>query len=472
MAGIASTDIGVGAVSTATAQQRSEIVARIERLPFSRAHWHIASILSVGTFFDAFDAICIATALTVIFTSLHIGFFNAGILISAAYVGQFVGAWVFGFMSESYGRKIAFIISIFLFGVLSIATAFAWDFQSLVTLRVIQGLGLGGEVPVAAALFNEFLRTEKRGRIALMYQLIFIWGAMLTPVIGLICFQLFGQDLGWRMMFAFGGIPALVAIYAWFALPESPRWLVNRGRYAEADTILRKIEAQPWRAPLAAPQLRPQPEMKQTRFGELFAGIYLRRTIMLWTLWACAYFVAYGFSIWLPTLYVNLGGLPVNYALALSVVSWAITLSTMYTQAFLLDTVGRKPLLILGFALITLGGIYGALMVFFLHATSWQILFSVGVVLSLGTSLTTSPAVNYTAELYPTRMRGLGVSTASSMNRLASIFAPASVGALLAAQLGIQSVFAMFAVVGFIGFVVMATMGVETKMRSLEELSP
>jgi MFS transporter, putative metabolite:H+ symporter len=470
MASVTSTDIA--ATATATAQQRSEIVARIERLPFSRAHWHIASILSVGTFFDAFDAICIATALTVIFTSLHIGFFNAGLLISSAYVGQFVGAWAFGFMSEAYGRKIAFVIAIFLFGILSIATAFAWDFQSLVTLRVIQGLGLGGEVPVAAALFNEFLRTEKRGRIALMYQLIFIWGAMLTPVIGLICFSLFGQELGWRVMFLFGGMPALVAIYAWFALPESPRWLVNRGRYAEADGILRRIETQPWDKPLPAPQLKPQPELRQTRFGELFAGIYLKRTIMLWTLWACAYFVAYGFSIWLPTLYVNLGGLPVNYALALSVVSWAITLSTMYTQAFLLDVIGRKPLLILGFTLITIGATYGALMVFFLHATSWQVLFSVAVILSLGTSLTTSPAVNYTAELYPTRMRGLGVSTASSMNRLASIFAPASVGAIMAAQLGIQTVFAMFACVGLIGFTMMAILGVETKNRSLEELSP
>jgi MFS transporter, putative metabolite:H+ symporter len=81
-------------------------------------------------------------------------------------------------------------------------------------------------------------------------------------------------------------------------------------------------------------------------------------------------------------------------------------------------------------------------------------------------------AVNYTAELYPTRMRGLGVSSASSMNRLASIAAPAVVGALLAANLGIESVFAMFGVVGIVGAIVIAAMGLETKQRRLEELSP
>lgn len=464
--------VEIGRVPSTLGEQRSNIIGRIERLPFSRFHLHVASILGVGTFFDAFDAISIATALTVIFTSLHIGFLNAGFLISAPYVGQFVGAWLFGFVSEAYGRRIAFISSIFLFGIVSMATAFAWDLQSLVTLRVVQGLGLGGEVPVAAALFNEFLRAEKRGRVALMYQILFFWGAMLTPIVGLICFQIFGQDLGWRVLFLFGGIPALVAIYALYALPESPRWLADRGRWREADDIVRRIEAQAWHEPLAPPLSKPQPELKKTRFSELFVGIYRRRTILLWTHWLCAYFVAYGFSTWLPTLYVTIGGLPVTYALALTIVSWAVTMSTAYTQAFLLDTVGRKPLFLLGFTIIMVGGIYGALTVLLFHTTSWQVLLSVSIVSGLGTSLTTAAAVNYTAELYPTRMRGLGVSTASSMNRLASIFAPAAVGALMAAQWGIQSVFAMFAVFGFIGLVVMATLGIETKMRSLEELSP
>lgn len=452
--------------------RRDEILARLERLPFSRFHWRLAAILGVGTFFDAFDAISIAVALAVIFTTLHIGFVYAGLLISAAYVGQFVGAWAFGFMSEAYGRKWAFVAALALFGLLSIATAFAWDFRSLFILRMVQGLGLGGEVPVAGALFNEYLRSANRGRIGLLYQSLFIWGAALTPAIGVAVFALFGQDPGWRILFVLGGLPLLVAAYACFALPESARWLADRGRYDEAERIIAGIEAEPREQPLPPLAVTSHPEPGRTRLAELFSGIYLRRTIMVWTQWAATFFVAYGYSIWLPTLYVRVGGLPVTSALLLTIVSWALTLTTMYIEAYLLETVGRKPLFIFGFAMIALGGAFGAAAVFFFHATGWQILLASSLIMGLGVALNSSACVSYTAELYPTRMRGLGIATGSSMNRLASIVSPSAVGALLGANFGIESVFVMFAAVGLIGLVVFATMGVETQGRTLEELSP
>src|SRR5580658_82533 len=118
-------------------EQSGDIIARIERLPFSRFHFHAASILAVGTFFDAFDSICIAVALAVIFTSLHIGFFNAGLLLSSGFVGQFFGAWIFGFYSERSGRKVAFVVALLLFGLLSMVVAFAWSLQSLVAIRIV-----------------------------------------------------------------------------------------------------------------------------------------------------------------------------------------------------------------------------------------------------------------------------------------------------------------------------------------------
>ena len=464
--------LGDEAAASVDVARRSEILARLERLPFSRFHLRLAAILGVGTFFDAFDALTIATALAVIFTTLHINFLYAGLLISAAYVGQFIGAWIFGYLSESYGRKFAFITSLLVFGLLSVATAFAWDFQSLVICRIVQGLGLGGEVPVAGALFGEYLRTANRARIGLIYQSLFIWGAALTPAIGVAVFTLVGQDPGWRVLFMLGGIPALVAIYACWALPESARWLADKGRYDEAEKLVARIEAEPRKEALPPPRVTPHPAPRKTRLAELFAGIYARRTVLLWTQWAATFFVAYGYSIWLPTLYVRIGGMPVNNALLLTLVTWAATLTTMYLEAWLLEKVGRKPLFIFGFAMITLGGSFGATMVLFFHATGWQILFASALIMGLGTALNSSACVNYTAELYPTRMRGLGIATGSSMNRLASIFSPFAVGALLNAGYGIEAVFAMFAVAGLIGLVVLIALGVETKGRTLEELSP
>ena len=464
---------GARVVGAATlTEQRSDIIARLERLPFSRVHLRLAAILSIGTFFDAFDAICIAVALTVIFTTLHIGFFDAGLVFSTAYVGQFLGAWGFGLLSERYGRKTAFVTALFLYGILSIATAFAWNLESLVAIRVVQGLGLGGEIPAAAVLINEMLRSQKRGKISMVYQTVFQWGALLTPIIGLLFFNIFGQGLGWRLMFLFGGIPALVAIYAWFTLPESPRWLADRGRYNEADAVVREMEDQEWSEPLAAPQRLTPPPLERLRLGELFGGIYLRRTLMVWTAWLCAFFVAYGYSLWLPTLYVKIGGLPVNDALALSIVPWICNMTLMYCSAMVIDRIGRKPIFVFGFCSIVVAGFGGAFIVGYWHTTVWQVLFGVGLLLGIGTSLCTTMLFVYTSELYPTRMRGLGVAAGSGMLRLAAVIAPAAVGALLASGFGIESVFAMFGVAGLVGAVVLASFGLETKQQSLETLSP
>ncbi|HEY2096695.1 MAG TPA: MFS transporter, partial [Pseudonocardia sp.] len=132
-------------------------MARLERLPFGRVHLRVAGLLGVGTFFDAFDSLVIATVLTVVISTFHVGFGSAGLLISAAYVGQFVGALTLGVVAERRGRRMAFILSLATFGVLSLVAALAWNFESLLVLRLLQGIGLGAEVPIAGALFNEFV---------------------------------------------------------------------------------------------------------------------------------------------------------------------------------------------------------------------------------------------------------------------------------------------------------------------------
>jgi MFS transporter, putative metabolite:H+ symporter len=153
--GLAGAETGPAAMASASlSAQRSDIIGRIERLPFSRPLAKIATILASGLFFDGFDTGTLAVTITVIFAEFHIGFLNTGVLLSAGFVGQFIGAWVFGFLSEICGRKLAFLASMLLFGALSIGSAFAWDFQSLVTMRAIQGLGLGGVLAPAVAIFS------------------------------------------------------------------------------------------------------------------------------------------------------------------------------------------------------------------------------------------------------------------------------------------------------------------------------
>src|SRR5438067_7875660 len=199
-------------IGTTSSRAADEIVARLERLPFSPFHVRLASMLGVGTFFDAYDSLVISVALTVVFTSLHISFVNAGLLIGAAYVGQFVGAIVFGYLGERFGRKPAFVLALALFGLLSFVTALTWGFQSLLIARIVQGVGLGAEVPLAAALFNEYIRGKNRGTVGMLYQSLFFWGLFLAPLVGLGLISTLGPDLGWRAAFVVGAIPLVVAL--------------------------------------------------------------------------------------------------------------------------------------------------------------------------------------------------------------------------------------------------------------------
>jgi MFS transporter, putative metabolite:H+ symporter len=466
----------------------ADIAARLERLPFGRMHLRVAGLLGVGTFFDAFDSLVIATVLTVVLTTFGVGYASAGVLISAAYVGQFVGAIGLGILAERRGRKIAFVLALGTFGLLSLLAAVAWNYESLLVLRMLQGIGLGAEVPVAGALFNEFVRGRSRGRAVMIYESIFSWGILLAPLIGLLFFWLFGPQVGWRLLFLFGAVPVAVAVVAWFKLPESPRWLAEQGRLREADALLTEMESLASTADRAADRAGPprEPARAQTgtstgptdlaappptRLGELFSATYRRRTALSWVTWFCGYFILYGFSTWLPTLYVRLGGLPAGNALALTALASALYLVEIYVFAVTVDRVGRKPWFVGGFAVAVAGGAFG-LIAIAAHATAWPVLLGAGLLMGLGITPVTAGLYLYTPELYPTRMRAWATATGSSLNRVASALGPILVGALLGAGLGLGSVFAMFGVVAAVGLGVMAWLGIETKQRVLEDLAP
>jgi MFS transporter, putative metabolite:H+ symporter len=460
-------------VGTTSSRAADEIVARLERLPFTRFHLRLASMLGVGTFFDAYDSLVISVALTVVFTSLHISFVNAGLLIGAAYIGQFVGAIVFGYLGERLGRKPAFVLALGLFGLLSLVTAITWDFQSLLIARIVQGVGLGAEVPLAAALFNEYIRGHNRGTVGMLYQSLFFWGLFLAPLVGLGLISALGPDLGWRAAFLVGGIPLLVAILAHFRLPESARWLAEHGQADQADRIVSGMEAEARGrgVQLEAPEVRYRADVQPTRFGELFSRQYRGRTLMNWTLWFASYFLQAGYTVWLPTLYVQIGGLPPDRALALTLVSSGTAVVSAYLAAYAMDHLGRKPLFLFGYGVAIIGAAVGVLAVALLHQTGWPTLFGAGWLMTFGISFTTGSLFIYTAELSPTRMRAWATATGSSVNRLVGFIAPTIVGALLATQLGIGGVFGLLLVTSLIGFITMKFFGIETRQRVLEELS-
>ena len=441
------------------------IVARIERLPTS--WWQIKTRIIVGTatFFDAFDALAIASVLPVIAPLWKLAPQQIGWLISAGFLGQLLGALVFGWVAERHGRITAMVWSIALFSVMSLVCALAWDYNSLLAFRTMQGIGLGGEVPVAAVFISELARAQGRGRFVLLYEFVFPVGLVAASLAGLWVVP----HLGWPYMFAIGALPGFLALVLRRLLPESPRWLAVRGRLAQAEAAMAQIESETRKAtgePLPAPKPVVSTLDKPASLTDLFGPFYLRRTLVVWVIWFCAYFVNYGLSIWLPTVYRTVFKLPLDQSLRYGLITQAVGLIGTLICALAIDHVGRRPWFALSFV-----GAAAALAVLASTPTptAQQVLTYMTIAYFFVSSINIGVYL-YTPELYPTRVRALAVGTATAWLRLASIIGPIVVGMMIGS--GLATVFVTFAAVAGIAAVITGLFAVETKGRVLEEASP
>jgi putative MFS transporter len=442
------------------------IAARLERLPNSRWHVTVTVILGVAIFFDSFDSLAIAYVLPAIAPAWHIPPSSIGGLISVANFGQALGALTFGWAAERIGRVATARIAIALFAVMSLACAFTQNYEQLFVLRFLEGIGLGGEIPVASTYISEILRAERRGGRFLAYQMIFPVGLLASGVVGAMVVPKFG----WQWMFIIGALPAIVALVMQRFCPESPRWLASKGRLGEADAIVTEIErvvSRDGAEPLApVPELALQPHGGKTRWRELFEGRYRSRTLLVWVLWACCYIIAYGLQGWIPTLYREVYHLSLQQSLNYAIFSPAGSLVGSLICAFLIDRTGRRTWFRAAFFLAAAGLIwlwaFGAstalgMLLGFSFCSMW--LGSMNMTIFL-----------YTAEIYPTRMRALGVSWASFWLRAAATVGPLIVGFVLP-RYGISGVFLTFSIFAIIGCIA-ATFMIETRRRVLEEVSP
>jgi putative MFS transporter len=444
----------------------SEVTARIERLPVTS--WQIRARIIVGTatFFDAFDALAIAYILPVIVPLWRLTPPEIGMLIAAGFFGQLLGALFFGWFAERYGRLKALTFSIAIFGLLSFACAFSWDYASLLILRTMQGFGLGGEVPVAATYINELARAKGRGRFVLVFELVFPLGILAASVLGLWLVPQFG----WQSMFLVGGIPSLLVLFLQKLLPESPRWLAARGRNAEAESALQTIERATEKAsgrPLPPPDTNVAAPRKRASWSDLFGPHYLRRTLVVWVMWFSTYFVNYGLATWMPTLYRTVFHLPLATSLRYQLVTNVLTLASSAACAFFIDLTGRRRWFVFAF----LGSGSALLLLWYIGPFTPERVWWLGTLSNMCVGTMSLAVYLYTPELYPTRSRALGVGTATAWLRLASIIGPAVVGTMVASS-GLKSVFLVFAAVALAASLTVALFAVETKGRVLEEISP
>jgi len=434
-------------------------VSRLDRVPLNSFHWRLLFISGIGWLFDAMDVILISFLLAPITREFTLDPTRTGLVASAGFVGMFIGAAASGRLADRYGRRAVFTVTLVIFSMGALLSALAPTYETLLAARVIAGLGLGGELPVAATLVSELSPRAQRGRMIVLLESFWAYG---TLVAGLIAITIV-PTYGWRWAFAAGAIPALYAAYLRRALPESPRYLAERGLAAEADAVVRRVERAGGGALLTLEKAIAPARAGTSRIADLFRPEYRRRTAMLWILWFGIVFTYYGIFLYVPSLLVARGLSEVrsNEFFFLSTIA---QVPGYFSAAWLVERWGRKPTLVaylIGSAasafLFGNSGtgtdtfIYAALLSFF-NLGAWGVVYG------------------YTPEMYPTQIRGTGAGVAAAVGRIGGIIGP-FLTPVLVPVIGQTGVFAMFMALLVLTAVVVFALGEETKGRSLEEIA-
>lgn len=454
------------AIAIDTAHSVESVIARLERLPISRELTVARIVIGSATFFDAYTVLAIAYAMPVLAREWNLTPGQIGTIISAGYLGQVFGALFFGWLAERIGRLNVLLITVVIFTSMDFACLFAWNASSMIAFRFFQGIGTGGEVPVASAYMNEFVSAKRRGRFFLLYEVLFLFGLLAAGLIGYFLVPVYG----WRAMFVVGLVPAILTIPMRWFMVESPRWLLSVGRVQRANDLVARMEDGFRRRgiSLEEPTAAVHPlDKARSDIRELFKGIYLRRTVLLTALWVCSYMIANGLITWLPTLYRQIFELPLQTSLAYGFTTSAFGCAAALLCALYIDKVGRK---IWYAAAFFLAAVPMAILAFLGATSAQEVLIFATATYAIIQTVTFSLYL-YSAELYPTRLRAIGAGFGSAWLRIASSIGPLLVGWVVGSY-SINYVFVVFGIVLVVGGIICLLFAIETKGRVLEELSP
>ncbi|MEA2324102.1 MAG: hypothetical protein QOD81_3952 [Solirubrobacteraceae bacterium] len=226
---------------------RTDIPARMDRLPWSRFHWRIVIGLGTVWILDGLEVTivgAIAPRLTEPGSGIDMTSADIGIAGALYVAGACIGALLFGQLTDRYGRKRLFMVTLGLYLLATVATAFAFEPWYFFLCRFLTGMGIGGEYAAINSAIDELIPARNRGQVDIAINGSFWVGAGLGALASVFLLEtsIFQSDLGWRLAFAMGAILGLGILFVRRHVPESPRWLFIHGREEEAERIVRQIE--------------------------------------------------------------------------------------------------------------------------------------------------------------------------------------------------------------------------------------
>jgi MFS family permease len=422
----------------------------LDDTPFTRTQRKVWILSAMGVLLDGFDFFIIGVALPLIAHDFHMNAATKGLVAVAAVAGAFFGALAFGQVADRVGRKGMFLVDIILFVVFSAASAVAWNPASLIAFRFILGIGIGADYPIGVSYIAECVPTRLRGRLlvgAFAFQAL---GSLLGVLVGLAILKLDPTLNAWRVMLAFGVLPAVVVVLMRNGLPESVRWHLARGNYEKASRAASAL----LEFPVTLNEKNSPKVEHRLSFSSLFKKRYLRRTVFASVPWFLQDISTYGIGIFTPTILaaMSFGGGSNFIAKDMGATDGAAVIDLLLVVGFMLAIVlvrrvSRVALQIVCFLGMALGLLMAAASSLYPVHSGGQVEMIFGGFMVFNALMNMGPnSTTYllSGETFPTSIRATGAGFAASMAKLGAVlgtfFFP-----ILKAEIGIPKLLMLLA---------------------------
>lgn len=486
-----------GISQAGTSSAAAAVIARQDRIPTWSLSYLFIGIIGVGflfTFFDIFDinVSFIQTCTQIVAGCNPENSANyLGLPLTLNLAGYVVGSLILSPLADRFGRRDMLLVTLIITGIGSLWTAFTRDYTTFILARVLTGVGVGADLALVATYINEVAPSNGRAKYTSLIFIMSSLGAFLGIWLGLwLCtpaapfpgglpFSLATvsvvngapvfEGVGWQWMYGVGAILALVGILLRFQLPESPRWLLSRGRVDEAESIVTKMEQRALRHRSELPpvgEALPVVEADRATYIEILSSrTYLPRTIVLFLLWFISFITVYGIAVGLTVILTSLKYAPSEAGLIAAFGSFGFIIVAVFAY-FFSESLERKYWLPIATVLTLIGGLIIALA----GSGNFAVAAIGSIILFFGFNLFVPMCWAWSAENYPTRARTSGFALVDGIGHLGG-----GVGILVLAPF-IPAMGAVVTFLAFGGFLVISSVvaqfGISTRNRRLDEVSP
>jgi MFS family permease len=459
----------------------TDIPFRLDRLPWGRFHWLLVTALGVTWVLDGLEASIVGSLGPTLGkpTTLGLDSGQIGLATTLYLSGCIGGALLFGHLTDRLGRKRLFTVTLGVYLLGAVLTAFAFDFWSFALFRFITGTAIGGEYSAINSAIDELIPARLRGRVDLIingtYWIGVAAGAGVTVI--LLDNRYLPDWLGWRLSFGLGALVGLAMIFARHYVPESPRWLLSHGRQREADEIMAGIESHFGRQelPPVTKRMKLNPA-GHVSFGTIARTLFVRypgRAFLGLVLIASQAFLYNGITFTYPYVLADFFGVDKSLVGAYMLPFAAANFLGPLLLGHFFDTIGRRPMISATYALTGVLIVIGELLFLggVLNATTQTLMWS-------GTFLFASAAASAgyltVSEIFPLEMRALAIALFYVIGTaVGGLAAPVLFGLLVHTKQPGMVAFGYFLGAGLMlaAAVVELVFGVQAEGKSLEDVT-